>query len=181
MLLKKIISLSILNFIILVSHCVAQQIDFKKDKYIVSEDKKLNIVVHIWGEVNRPGEYMVPDGTNIMELISKAGGPTEYSNLGNIMLTRGELGNSIIDTKHDSSSSDLQKKRPSVKSLDRVIKINMNKYLTNKNYESLPLLMPGDAVKVGRNKWHKLQTVVRVISQVAIIAQAWYYYSRIDK
>ena len=48
---------------------------------------QLKVVVHIWGEVRSPGEYTVPAGTNILELISKAGGPTEYANMGKVKLT----------------------------------------------------------------------------------------------
>lgn len=170
-------------FFLCLSYSFAQQEAIEKDQYIMSEekDKKLRILVHIWGEVNRPGEYLVPDGTSVLELISKAGGPTEYSNLNNIKLSRGELGSaSLKHLSKDNEDISLQKINLYEKYSERVIKISLKKHLENKNYESLPILQPGDTVIVSRNKWHKLQTMIRIFSQLAIIAQAWYYYSQID-
>ena len=59
---------------------LAQQQLIKKDQYQIGPDEKLLIRVHIFGEVQKPGEYLVPDDTDLLELISKAGGPTEFSN-----------------------------------------------------------------------------------------------------
>lgn len=163
----------------------SQQQAQDKDRYTIGEEDKLEMIVHIWGEVNRPGKYKVRDDTNILELISTAGGPTEYSNLSNVKITRGESGsleimNLYTSSAPDSAASNLNQKRFSEKYSNRVIKINLKKYLKNKKYEPLPILRPGDTVVVSRNKWHKFQTIIRVISQIAIIAQAWYYYSQID-
>ena len=57
-------------------------------KYIYGDEQRLQIVVHVLGEVKRPGEYIVPDNTDIVEIISKAGGTTEFSNLGSVFITR---------------------------------------------------------------------------------------------
>lgn len=152
-----------------------QQETVAKDQYILGEEQKMEIVVHIWGEVKQPGEYIVPDGTDVLELISKAGGYTEYSNITSIRLTRGKLGSTPSPNSTSRSGETSTRIRP-----QRVIMIDLKKYLKNHRYESLPLLLPGDTVTIGRNKWYKLQTMIRVISQVAIIAQAWYYYSQID-
>jgi hypothetical protein len=167
--------ITVLLLLYAVSKANGQQETITKDQYILGEEQKMEIVVHIWGEVKQPGEYIVPDGTDVLELISKAGGYTEYSNITNIRLTRGKLGS----TSSASSNTGLNKTSMSIRP-QRVITIDLKKYLKNDQYESLPLLLPGDTVTIGRNKWYKLQTMIRVISQVAIIAQAWYYYSQID-
>jgi len=176
MILKKVISIIIFDFSLLLIPCFAQQETVEKDQYILGKEPKLEIVVHIWGEIKRPGEYFVPDGTDVLELISKAGGYTEYSNISNIRLTRGKIGSlALKDSSNFNSQRDFINKYSG-----RVIKINLKKYLKNKNYEPLPILQPGDAVTVDRNKWYTVQTMIRIISQIAIIAQAWYYYSKID-
>ena len=158
-------------FIFYSAVCFAQQIEIKKDQYIVSEEKKLQIVVHIWGEINRPGQYIVPDGTNVQELISIAGGPTEYSNLSNIKLTR-QISN-LLET-HQSI-----KKAENIIIKKKIIKINLNNYLEKELSESIPILQPGDVVKVNRNIWSKWQTFIRIMSQLAIIVQGMYFYNRI--
>lgn len=156
-------------FLLSTSYAIAQEnsitdIQSKKDRYIYSEENKLQIIVHIWGEVNRPGQYIVPDGTNVLELISLAGGPTEFSNLGNIRLTR-EVMNSA------NSQNNIQKE---------ILKINLNNYLKKEYSIQIPVLQPGNVVKISKNNWFRYQTVIRLVSQAAIIVQALYFYSRIE-
>jgi len=158
---------------------LSQEEIIKKDQYMIREedDSKLKILVHIWGEVSRPGEYIVSDGTDVLELISKAGGPTQYSNLGDIELTRGELGS--LRLKSSSVAPDDPRDINRAGEKNRVIKINIKKYLKNQEYTMLPLLQPGDVVKVSRNRWFKFETFIKVLAEVAIIAQTWYYYTEL--
>ena len=58
-----------------------------QDKYIIGSEKKLEMIVHIMGEVRKPGEYRVEDNTNLVELISKAGAVDPLSNQFNIPTT----------------------------------------------------------------------------------------------
>lgn len=153
-----------------------------KESYLIGEEKNLEIIVHVWGEVRQPGEKRVPDGANILELISKAGGPTEYSDLSKVMLFTDPKLHSETQEKtyhqdiHDKFIlEDLEKLRETGKA-----EINIKKYLENGKAAFLPRLLPGDVVEVKRNVWHKWQTFMRVASQIAIVAQVWYWYSRID-
>ncbi len=157
----------LLLFLIVSSHlCYSQQEMTEKDQYQIGPDERLLITVHIFGEVKKTGEFLVPDDTNVLELISKAGGPTEYSNLKNIKITRG------LTSLFDQSDSLIQK---------RVLKVNLKKILNKEDYKDyLPTLQPGDVVRVGRNTWFTWQSIIRVASQLAIIAQVWYWYNRVD-
>lgn len=156
--------------------CIAQQEILKKDQYIMTEGQKLQIIVHIWGEVNRPGQYVVPDGTNVLELISLAGGPTEYSNLKNTKLTRAysvsKIQNTINKKLNDINTMNIVKKK--------VVKINLIEYLETEESEALLVLQPGDVIKINKNIWSRWQAFIRVTSQVAIIVQLMYFYSHIN-
>lgn len=44
--------------------------------------------VNVWGNVNRPGQVIVPEGADVALLISLAGGPTEKANLKKIRVNR---------------------------------------------------------------------------------------------
>jgi protein involved in polysaccharide export with SLBB domain len=185
MLLKKIIlsagNLLLFCFIVLLSTGFSQQEVLNKDQYQIGPDEKLLISVHIWGEVRQPGEYLVPDDTDILELISKAGGPTEYANLSNVKITRGLT--RITDVKRTSRKrvNSFDKELLLNKYTKQVIKIDLKSLLDKeKDYETLPILQPGDVVRITRNTWFKWQTVIRVISQVAILVQVWYWYNRAD-
>lgn len=128
-----------------------------RDEYIVGDDEKLEMVVHVLGEVQRPGEYRVGDKTNVLELISKAGGPTSFSSMGSVKITR------IADLSAHSNGT-------SVSNSSEIIKVNLEKYLNSKTSKQLPVLMPGDVVYVPRNGWFRWQTVFRVIRDLSVVA-----------
>ncbi len=116
---------------------------------------QVEIHVHVWGEVKKPGEYYVSAGINVLELISKAGGPTEYANIGKITLTRSEMNS------------------------DRIIKVNLNNYLNNKKLKTpIPVVENGDVIRVSRNQWYRWRTLVTIVADVAIIYNAYYWFSR---
>lgn len=159
-----------------------QRTQFPKENYLIGEEKNLEIIVHIWGEIRQPGEKRVPDGTNILELISKAGGPTEFSNLSKVTLFSNQ--NPRLPEGEKAVLNNSQDKFI-LKDLDELhqtgnAEINITKYLDKGKAQYLPRLLPGDVVHVKRNVWYKWQTFIRVASQIAIIAQVWYWYSRIN-
>jgi len=144
-----------------------------RDQYQIGEDQRLMITVHVFGEIQKPGEYLVSDNTNILEIISKAGGPTEFSNLSKVKITRGLV--SIDDLKKALKMSK-NRRKPVMK---QVININLKKMLDNeRSMSTLPTLKPGDVIRVGRNGWFAWQTVIRIFSQLAIVVQVWYWYNR---
>ncbi|MBC8181584.1 SLBB domain-containing protein [candidate division KSB1 bacterium] len=160
-------------FVFLLSSALPQQDVLNRNQYKIGTDERLMITVHIFGEIQKPGEYLVPDNTNIMEIISKAGGPTEFSNLSKVKITRGLVS---IDDLKKALKMRVNKRKPVLK---QVIKINLKRMLDNeRSMSTLPTLKPGDVVRVGRNGWFAWQTVVRIISQLAIVAQVWYWYSQ---
>ena len=176
MFMKKRWMIAIFLYVGMISAGFAQQEQVKKGQYFWTEEPKLQIVVHIWGEVNSPGQYIVPDGTNVLELISLAGGPTEYSNLNSVKLTRVFF----PSEGENSGSDDPTPARVQLRTRTKEIyKVNLNDHLGAKRDEYIPVLKPGDVVKVNRNTWHKFQVLIRVIYQVAIIAQGLYYYAQL--
>ncbi len=49
---------------------------------------EVTMTVNLWGEVPQQGVYVVPTNTDIIQLISFAGGPKERSNLEEVLLYR---------------------------------------------------------------------------------------------
>lgn len=151
----------------------AQILQKDPDKYIIGDSEKLEIIVHVWGQVGSPGRYVVEDGTDVLELISLAGGPTQYSNMSKVKLTRGEyFHDSKALLEHAQSDSNRQRISGNVNSM-----INVQKYL-DLNEGEIPVLGPGDVVRVPRNTWFGFELVVRIVAQLAIVAQVYYWYSR---
>ncbi|HEX2983063.1 MAG TPA: SLBB domain-containing protein, partial [Ignavibacteriales bacterium] len=44
--------------------------------------------VNLWGYVNNPGRYEVPASTNLIQLVTYAGGPKEYASMSDIRIFR---------------------------------------------------------------------------------------------
>lgn len=114
----------------------------------LDKSKELHIRVQIWGKVHSPGIYSVPNGTDLIALISLAGGPSDEANLSDVKIAR-------------STES------------AKVLKVNVNKYLKTGNREDVPILQPGDTVVVSGNLYHFLSKIVRFLSQVAIVASTY--------
>ncbi|MFH0777005.1 MAG: SLBB domain-containing protein [Candidatus Eisenbacteria bacterium] len=106
--------------------------------------------VHIWGEVQKPGLYEVKDNTDLIELISNSGGPTEYADLRAVSLSRiNHVGREIE-------------------------KVNVMHILkSNGSGDLAPILKPGDTVLVPRNSTYTWRAFIRTFSEVAVIASTY--------
>ncbi len=56
--------------------------------YDYSDPTNVNIKVSVWGFVRYPGKYVVPIDTDVLDLLSYAGGPTDYAHLDDLRLYR---------------------------------------------------------------------------------------------
>lgn len=141
---------------------------FAQDQYLLGEEQQLQIVVYVMGEVSKPGEYRVSDNTNLVELLSKAGGETEFSNLGAVLITRPK-------TPMDSRIAENEPRQNIEK---EIIRFNVGNYLKKKNGPPPPMLKPGDVIYVSRNKWHKWRTMAAIVRDLAIVASTYFLYLR---
>ena len=53
-----------------------------------SDPEAVNIKVSVWGFVKYPGKYVIPDYSNLSDLLSYAGGPTDEAHLDDLRLFR---------------------------------------------------------------------------------------------
>jgi len=96
-------------------------------RYILSATSDaLLMTVKIWGEVQKPGLYDVPIGTDLVELISSAGGPKESAQLSKIKIIHGST------KSHDGFVS----------------KVNVKEFLETGNNTLIPEIKPNDTIIV---------------------------------
>ena len=57
-------------------------------RYYLGDQDELLMKVNIWGYVRKPGQYMVPPDTDLISLMSFAGGPIEGAKIKSIKLIR---------------------------------------------------------------------------------------------
>ncbi|HTX19083.1 MAG TPA: hypothetical protein VMG34_10525 [Bacteroidota bacterium] len=56
--------------------------------FFYAKPYEVTMTVNLWGEVPQQGVYVIPTTTDIIQLISFAGGPRETSNLDEVLLFR---------------------------------------------------------------------------------------------
>lgn len=95
---KKIIIIIGVIILIIISIYVLTKIDeynyeennyeeyFAEEENIIKEEAKKVIVVHIIGEINKPGIVELEEGARVIDAIKKAGGTTEKADLAQINL-----------------------------------------------------------------------------------------------
>lgn len=118
--------------------------------YLGSEDELL-VPVNVWGFVERPGQYMVPNNTDLISLLSFAGGPKENARISSVRIVRSDtrLGNIVWN-------------------------INVKKYLNTADEQMIPMLRPGDTVIVKGTTLHWVMRFFSFIGQLAVFAQIFY-------
>jgi len=131
-------------------------------QYFLGTDDQLLIKVNIWGFVAKPGQYMVPSDTDLISLISFAGGPRDGAKLRNIKLIRS--GN------QEGSKSN-------------IINIDVKKYTRHGDESLIPKLQPNDTIIVSGSTWHHIGNFLGFITKIATLLQIYWwivYYSKIN-
>lgn len=108
-------------------------------------DNQLMIKVNVWGEVLKPGIVEVPDNTNLLSLISMAGGPTENAKLSKVKIVR------------NFSES-------------KIFTVNVRDCVRDGKAEQIPLIKPGDTVIVPRNGFNSVSKYITFVYNLAVIA-----------
>ena len=108
-------------------------------------ENKLMMRVNVWGAVANPGSQYVPDQTDLIGLLSAAGGPLENAKLSKVRLIRSFNG---------------EKKN---------VVINVGKCLKKNEVDKIPEIKPGDTVIVPK-KGPSFGKFISFIYNVAVIA-----------
>lgn len=116
-----------------------------------SNVQKLKIKTYVWGQIVKPGLYSVPDDTDLLTLISLAGGPKDHAKLTKIRIVR--------PTEEGK----------------KIIFINMKKYLETGDESMIPIMQPGDTVIVSGTTYYALTQFTGFLSQVALILSFYNY------
>jgi hypothetical protein len=122
-------------------------------RYFLGKEEELLIPVNILGFVNKPGQFMVPNGTDLVSLIAYAGGFREDAKLNNIKLVRGLATNG----------------QP------HILKVDLKKYFETGNRQLIPRMMPDDTIIVSGSKTVTIRNILDFTARVAILAQIYFY------
>lgn len=113
--------------------------------YSLTAQGGLLITVNLWGYVGKPGQYEVPSSTDIVQLISLAGGPAPDAEMDKVEIVRRTM-------QADSS----------VKT--EVIPVNLTDF--KEKGDTPPLLSPGDTIMVPGDTHESLRLFLSIIAPV---------------
>lgn len=106
--------------------------------------EQLKIKAYIWGQVRNPGLYIIPDNTDLLTLISSAGGPTENAKLAKIKIVRQtEIG-------------------------EQIIMVDLKEYTKTADKKLIPMIQPGDTIVVPGTTFYAMTKIADWLSKLAI-------------
>lgn len=118
---------------------------------------QLKIYTYIWGQIRSPGLYLVPDNTDLLTLISLAGGPTENAKLTKIRIVRSTpLG-------------------------EEILWVDLKEYIETADSDLIPILRPGDTVIVSGSTFYAISRVASVLSNIVVILSVYNVITNITK
>jgi hypothetical protein len=112
-------------------------------------EHEILVDVQIWGQVMRPGMYKVPVSTDVVGLISFAGGPNDYAAMGRVKLVRGGV------------------------PAGKTFKLNLDRYTGTGNRGQIPMLEAGDVVIVPTTVTHSISVFTGFLSQLAVAVSVY--------
>jgi protein involved in polysaccharide export with SLBB domain len=120
-------------------------------QYFLGSQDQVLMAVNVWGFVHKPGQYMVPYDTDLISLLSYAGGPREEAKIKTIKVVRPGKNN-----------------QP-----DLVITVDVKKFLASGRAAEIPVLRPGDTVVVSGTSYYFVGKFFEFTVKIAALIQVW--------
>lgn len=117
--------------------------------YYVAKAGELTMQVNIWGYVKNPGRYEVPTSTNLIQLMSYAGGPLPDASISSVRITRESGSLTGIPMEHTVDLGHIAEIPP----------------------EQL-LIYPGDTIFIEHGSWLNVRDVLTVVTALAVVTSA---------
>lgn len=130
----------------------------KASQYFLGKEDEILIQVNLLGYVQKPGQYLIPRYTNLLSLISFAGGVQKGASLSNVQIMRGAKlsngtnGSDSVGTTHD------------------IIFVNLQKYFETGQTRYVPILEAGDSIFIKQASGDKFRNLFGVNSIVGLMA-----------
>lgn len=140
------------DFLVLAQERVQYPTRSQAAQYYLGTADEIVVPINIWGFVQKPGQYMVPNNTNLVSLLSYAGGPIEGAKISKIKIVR-----------NDPNTS------------NPVFIVNVRKYLDTGDFRLIPTLKPGDTIVVKGTTFNWIQKFFSFLASFAVFAQIVYF------
>jgi hypothetical protein len=117
--------------------------------YYFGQSQGVEIDVNVWGEVKQTGIHIVPYTTDLVALISRAGGPTINAKLSDVRVVR--------YAQYDTSV------------VEKVIKVDIEKFIETGEQRNFPVLLRGDTVIIPGGALSAIQNYSILLNVLTIV------------
>lgn len=122
-------------------------------RYFLGKEDELLIPVNILGYVNKPGQYMVPNETDLISLVAFAGGFREDAKLDKLKILRGIAKNGQPNS----------------------LQVDLKKYFNSGDRRLIPRLMPDDTIIVSGSRTVTLKNTLDFVAKLSVLVQIYFY------
>lgn len=127
--------------------------------YYIGKPGELTMHVNLWGFVKNPGRYEVPSSTDLIQLVSFAGGPLQGADMAGVRVTR------FVRKDGGLERSEY------IVNLEDLKRVDQTKLV----------LYPGDTIFIDHTSWLTIRDAFTVISTAAILTSAVVNLIRVTK
>src|SRR3990172_4003904 len=159
--LNKIVIFSFLSLVIFISDAAFSQDEAasgllnRASQYHLGDKDQILMNVNVWGYIRRPGQYVVPRHTDLISLLSFAGGPIDGANLGKVRIIRaGEA----LAGDHSTNGNNGETGTDGGNGHVPIIEVNVKKYTELGTAKEIPILQAGDTVILPQTFGNKFES-----------------------
>jgi len=157
-----------------------RHIPYRGAQYYLGAEDELLMKVNIWGFVRKPGQYMVPTDTDLITLISFAGGPIEQAKIKSIKVIRTTTPPKPATNGHEGTNGYGNHAAPAhategKSSQAKVLTVNVKEYLKTGDSRLLPPLSPGDTIVVDGTAFNTITRALDFASKLAVLGQIYFW------
>lgn len=143
-------------------------------RYQLGNKDEILMNVNVWGYVARPGQYVVPRNTDLISLISFAGGPAKGANLDGVQIIRAgahyygsqSTGQDGYGHQESSNGNDTQIAKGRVP----ILKVHVGDSMKKGDMKRIPILQAGDTIVVPQSFGDKIESTLGFNSLFTVIA-----------
>ncbi len=117
--------------------------------YYYGQDQGVLIDVNLWGQIGKPGKYFVPYTTDLISLISIAGGPTDKAKLDDVRIIRYAVKDTTV--------------------IEKIATVDIVKFIEFGDQGNLPQLIRGDTVIIPGDALSVFQNFVSIAASISVV------------
>ena len=147
-------------------------------QYQLGSKDEILMNVNVWGFVRKPGQYVVPRHTDLISLISFAGGPIEGASLNTVKIIRAGQ-TLLVSSDKDNISNEL-----SYTARAPILEVKVKEHMQNGDIGKIPILEAGDTVVIPQstgNKINKFLGFGSLFSVIGAVVSVVYLVDRIGR